>query len=304
MKDGQYYSIQGWMGKRLGLRANDLICFAIIYGFSMDGESQFKGNLIYLSKCMFATEPTALLCLKHLLDCNLILKQEDVKNGKKRCYYSTNIIYNEGDFEVVDTTKEPLVMTTKESLVMTTKESLPKEYNNKDNKEENKEKKYNKKSSRFVKPTVELVEAYCKEKKYDLDAQYFIDYYDARGWMLGKNHIKDWKACIRTWMRKSKENNNNECSASDEQQPSEPSQAEQLYDRFLAWADKNIPAIKDAVTLEIFKEMRVDVNFNGSVFAAILKKIELTGDIDRILHEDGYLWSEFTRIRTEIYNDL
>lgn len=138
MKDSQYISIQGWMGKRLGLRGNDLICFAVIYGFSMDGESQFKGNLVYLSECMFASQPTALLALNKLLECNLILKQDDVVKGKKRCYYSTNVIYDEGKFKAIDSTKEPLVMTTKESLVMTTKEPLPKEYNNKEyNKKEN-----------------------------------------------------------------------------------------------------------------------------------------------------------------------
>lgn len=126
MKDGQFYQISGWMGKYLELRGNDLICFAIIYGFSMDGESQFKGNLNYLTGCMFATQPTALLCLKHLIDCNLILKQEELVNGKKHCYYSTNVIYDEGKFIVIDSTKEPLSMTTKEPLVMTTKESLPK----------------------------------------------------------------------------------------------------------------------------------------------------------------------------------
>ena len=98
MKDGQWIHIEGWMGKRLQLRANDLICFAVIYGFSMDGESQFKGNLIYLSECMFATQPTVLSSLKKLLECNLILKQDDVVKGKKRCYYSTNIVYENGGF--------------------------------------------------------------------------------------------------------------------------------------------------------------------------------------------------------------
>ena len=139
MKDGQYYSISGWMGKYLGLRANDLICFAVIYGFSMDGESQFNGNLDYLSSCMFASRPTVLLSLKHLIEHNLILKHDDVVNGKKRCYYSTNVIYDEGYFDVQDTSKEPLSMTSKEPLPKTSKGSLPKEYNNKeDNKKENK----------------------------------------------------------------------------------------------------------------------------------------------------------------------
>lgn len=59
------------------------------------------------------------------------------------------------------------------------------------------------KSSRFVKPTVEEVKAYCDERNNSIDAQRFVDYYQARGWMTGKNHIKDWKACVRTWERNS-----------------------------------------------------------------------------------------------------
>lgn len=162
MKDGQFYQISGWMGKYLELRGNDLICFAIIYGFSMDGESQFKGNLNYLTGCMFATQPTALLCLKHLLDCNLILKQEELVNGKKHCYYSTNVIYDEGKFIVVDSTKEPLSMTTKESLVMTTKESLPKNNNNKE--------QYNKEEKRLSNDN--------QKNKYSEEFEHFWKLYD------------------------------------------------------------------------------------------------------------------------------
>ena len=58
-----------------------------------------------------------------------------------------------------------------------------------------------KKKEKFKAPTVEEVKEYCTERGNNIDAQHFIDYYSARGWMLGKNHIKDWKACIRTWER-------------------------------------------------------------------------------------------------------
>ena len=57
------------------------------------------------------------------------------------------------------------------------------------------------KKGRFKAPSVEEVQAYCTERGNNIDAQHFIDYYSARGWMLGKNHIKDWKACVRTWER-------------------------------------------------------------------------------------------------------
>ena len=124
MADNKWIHIENWMGKVLGLRANDLICFALIYSFSRDGESQFKGTLNYLAQCMFATEPTAISTLRKLLGVHLINKEDVVVNGKNRCYYSTNIIYDEGEIYVIDSTKEPLVMTTKEPLVVTTKESL------------------------------------------------------------------------------------------------------------------------------------------------------------------------------------
>lgn len=63
------------------------------------------------------------------------------------------------------------------------------------------------KSSKFVAPTVEEVKAYCEERNNGIDAQRFVDYYQARGWMTGKNHIKDWKACVRTWERNTGYNN-------------------------------------------------------------------------------------------------
>ena len=72
MKDSNYINIAGWMGNQLKLKGNELICFAVIYGFSQDGESQFKGNLTFLSECMWATTPTTLLCLEKLLKKNYI----------------------------------------------------------------------------------------------------------------------------------------------------------------------------------------------------------------------------------------
>ncbi len=52
---------------------------------------------------------------------------------------------------------------------------------------------------RFVKPTVEEVRAYCQERKNNVDPERFVDYYDANGWKVGKNPMKDWKATVRTW---------------------------------------------------------------------------------------------------------
>lgn len=58
-----------------------------------------------------------------------------------------------------------------------------------------------KKTKRFIPPSLEDVQSYCLERGNSVDAERFIDYYTANGWMVGKNKMKDWKAAIRTWER-------------------------------------------------------------------------------------------------------
>ena len=52
---------------------------------------------------------------------------------------------------------------------------------------------------KFQKPTVEQIAQYCRERNNKVDASRFFDYYESKGWMIGKNKMKDWKACVRTW---------------------------------------------------------------------------------------------------------
>ena len=52
---------------------------------------------------------------------------------------------------------------------------------------------------RFKKPTLEEVKEYCEERNNGIDAETFINFYESKGWMVGKNKMKDWKACVRTW---------------------------------------------------------------------------------------------------------
>lgn len=61
------------------------------------------------------------------------------------------------------------------------------------------------KNKRFKKPTVEEVREYCAERGNTIDPEYFCDYYDSVGWVVGKNRpMKDWKAAVRTWERNEK----------------------------------------------------------------------------------------------------
>ena len=54
---------------------------------------------------------------------------------------------------------------------------------------------------RFTPPTVEQVQAYCKERGNAVDPQRFVDFYTAKGWRVGNQPMKDWKAAVRTWER-------------------------------------------------------------------------------------------------------
>lgn len=62
--------------------------------------------------------------------------------------------------------------------------------------------KEKKKKKNFVPPTVEEVKEYCDERKNKVDPEMFIDFYESKGWMVGSNKMKDWKAAVRTWEKK------------------------------------------------------------------------------------------------------
>lgn len=58
-------------------------------------------------------------------------------------------------------------------------------------------------NSRFTKPTVDEIAAYCSERGNSVDAQAFYDFYESKGWRVGNQPMKDWKASVRTWERRS-----------------------------------------------------------------------------------------------------
>lgn len=56
----------------------------------------------------------------------------------------------------------------------------------------------------FIKPTIQEVQEYMQEIKYNGDAEYFINYYQSKGWVVGKSKMKDWKSAVQTWKRNDK----------------------------------------------------------------------------------------------------
>lgn len=76
-------------------------------------------------------------------------------------------------------------------------------------------KEANKERIIFIKPSLEEVREYCKERNKGVDADRWFNYYSANGWKVGKNPMKDWKASVRTWETNDKPKKEEELKSSE-----------------------------------------------------------------------------------------
>ena len=91
---GKYIVIEDFMVNELQLKGNDLLVYAIIYGFSQDGESKFSGSLQYLADWCGATKHGILKNLKNLMEKGLISKEETEIGGSKCISYSVTELHS------------------------------------------------------------------------------------------------------------------------------------------------------------------------------------------------------------------
>jgi hypothetical protein len=128
---------------------------------------------------------------------------ELVANG----YISTHYIYKGGTKEIERRYIRKLKGGIKENFKGGIKENF------KDSISLSKDKHINNKGASFKKPTVNDIKEYCLERNNGIDSETFFDFYESKNWLIGKNKMKNWKACIRTWeKRQHKTNNNNTTS--------------------------------------------------------------------------------------------
>ena len=302
MKDGNYYQISGWMGNRLGLRGNELICFAVIYGFSQDEETWFNGNLDYLSGCMFCSRPTTLLCLEKLLKLDLIRKHEAVVNGKKRCYYKATVSFEDGHIEYIPKDED----TSKEPLPMTSKEPLPNNNSNNNKGNNIKEKRLsndNQKKDEFSQDFLEFWELYdnkknkvgtykkwknlsAADKKAAIEAipAYFADCkaHNNREKKHPLTYINQ-----RTW--------EDDFTSEDEKEEKEEMQADEIpaddievWNNNQKWMQSKTPRLAGRVTFKMFSKMRALSTWNNKLYAEVLIEIDQSG-------YDGDIVAEFER---------
>ena len=175
---GWYYVMTQEIRESLDGKEADV--YAVIQGYSQEGQGCFYGSLSKLSSfCGIKSKTTTQNLLKSLVEKGAIIKSDEVRNGVKFCSYTINQNWHGiskidmGGISEIDTNN--------------------KEYRNINNTLSNKGR------SRFLKPSLEDIRSYCQERRNQVDPERFFNFYESKGWMVGKSPMKDWKAAVRTW---------------------------------------------------------------------------------------------------------
>ena len=180
-----YTNIPDWM-LSLDLDVYETIILAIIFGFSQDGESTFAGSLKYLCQKAKCSRRKVTMVLPRLVQKGLIVKTDKEVRGVRLCEYRVS----------------PLCMGSACGAPGGSACGAP---NNIDNENIDNNSLYKKGSTRFQKPAIEEIRQYCRDKGYNVDAEQFYNFYESKGWVVGKSPMKNWRAAVSTWSKREKE---------------------------------------------------------------------------------------------------
>lgn len=213
IKDEHYVTIQGWMRTQLGLKGNELLLYAILYGFSQASENYYRGSKRYLADWMGTSQQSVINNLKSLIEKGHVKRWERIENGVTFPLYQAlpPIKIFEGGIKNFGEEGQDFLPN---NLYI----------------ENNNENIENKDTKRFIKPTVDEVQEYCEERNNHVDPERFWDYYESKGWKVGKTPMKDWRAAVRNWERGDRQ------ESGDGQKPMIKSadEYEEMFDRNIA----------------------------------------------------------------------
>lgn len=194
IKENSYVNVQAFMVNDLNLGGNELIIFAVIFGFSQDGESWYTGSRAYLAEWCKASKKTVSNNLAKLCEKGFLEKRVRIESGVTFNDYRVGKKF----LGVEKKLPRGREKTSTGGVEKTSPHTLEEDTSNTNNRE---------KVARFTPPTIEEVKAYCQERKNGIDAEAFVDFYASKGWKVGSQPMKDWKACVRTWERRAKKDN-------------------------------------------------------------------------------------------------
>lgn len=132
-----------------------------------------------------------------------------IRHLKQKQYIDLEIIYKEGTKEIIkriikikDTPINKNVKGYKQKCLEGINKNVKENNTSINITRNNIKEKYKRKD--FTKPTIEEIKEYCLERNNGINAEAFYDFYESKGWYVGKNKMKDWKACVRTWEKRNK----------------------------------------------------------------------------------------------------
>ena len=179
---GIWIPIEIWQNRSLSW--NEKILLMEIDSFTAKDRECYISNE-YIAELLGVSVSWASKCLSHLLELGLV---RVVKfDGRKR-YVESTIQFKAdlNDSSMQNGIKVP--HTDNNEYININNNSL-----------------YKKGSSRFQKPTIEEIRQYCLEKGYNVDAEQFFNFYESKGWVVGKSPMKNWRAAVSTWNKREKE---------------------------------------------------------------------------------------------------
>ena len=91
INDNNYYQVSGWMLNRLGLKSYELQAYAVIYGFTQDGQNWYTGSLAYLSTWLNCSRRTVINTLSSLVEKGLLIKESRIEKGQTVVRYRVNL---------------------------------------------------------------------------------------------------------------------------------------------------------------------------------------------------------------------
>ena len=180
-----YTNIPDWM-LSLDLDVYETIILAVIYGFSQDGDSTFAGSQSYLAKKAKCTKRKVAMALPNLVEKGLIIKIDRDVRGLHLCEYKVSPAFMGDECHAPggDECHAP---------------------NNIENINIDNNSLYKRGSSHFQKPSLEEIRQYCISRSNKVDPEQFFNFYESKGWIIGKSPMKDWRAAVRTWEKREKE---------------------------------------------------------------------------------------------------
>ena len=178
---GIWIPIEIWQDTDLSW--NEKILLMEIDSFTAKGKECYISNE-YIANLLGVAERTARGYLSHLIERNLV--KVISFDGRVRMLES-NLVSCQAEWQ---------------NSARQSGEKLPHTYNkNTGIKEVDKSTSYSSKVA-FVKPSIDEVRAYCRERGNSVDAEAFIAYYESNGWMVGRNKMKNWRQAVITWEKR------------------------------------------------------------------------------------------------------